>query len=227
MASATPPAASSCYRADRDATAGRRGSSSGRPRRPGCFDATAPPHGGSEAARDRHRRRPDRQPERRRARDGARAARFYGTFDRRVDAEAALLRPRRATVVVGDIPPLAFAAAARAGVPSVAVGNFTWDWIYGAYDAFERAGAGASHRRTIRDAYATATRALRLPTARRVRPMADCHVGYPVHRAAFDARPGRHAAAARHRRRSSVRARLVRGPRPRPAVSRRSPNRSG
>lgn len=33
-----------------------------------------------------------------------------------------------ADVVIGDIPPLAMAAADRAGVPGVAGGNFTWDW---------------------------------------------------------------------------------------------------
>ena len=90
-----------------------------------------------------------------------RAAAFYGTFDRRVDEEAAFLDAARATVVIGDIPPLAFAAAARARVPSVAVGNFTWDWIYSGYEAF-RAGAGGVMD-TMRAAYSTATRALRLP----------------------------------------------------------------
>ena len=93
-----------------------------------------------------------------------RAARFYETFDRRVDEEAAFLAAERATVVLGDIPPLAFAAAKRAGVPSVAIGNFTWDWIYGGYDAFGAMGNdGAGVIDVVRDAYATATRALRLP----------------------------------------------------------------
>jgi L-arabinokinase len=94
----------------------------------------------------------------------SRAARFYGTFDRRADEEAAFLAAERATVVLGDIPPLAFAAAARAGVPSVAIGNFTWDWIYRGYDAFGAVGNdGAGVIDVVRDAYATATRALRLP----------------------------------------------------------------
>jgi L-arabinokinase len=48
----------------------------------------------------------------------------------RIATEAAWLREVGATVVVGDIPPLAFAAAARAGVPSVGLANFSWDWIY-------------------------------------------------------------------------------------------------
>ena len=91
----------------------------------------------------------------------AEAARFYAEFDRRVDAEARILRGAAADLVVGDIPPLAFAAAARAGVPSVALGNFTWDWIYAGFDAFS---ADAPHvLPTVTRAYAHATRALRLP----------------------------------------------------------------
>ncbi len=38
-------------------------------------------------------------------------------------------------MVVGDIPPVAFGAAARLGVPSIAVGNFDWAGIYAAYAA--------------------------------------------------------------------------------------------
>ncbi len=60
-----------------------------------------------------------------------------------------------------DIPPLACAAARAAGLPVVALGNFTWDWIYEGYrrwlpphsDLIERLG----------DAYALADVALRLP----------------------------------------------------------------
>ena len=89
------------------------------------------------------------------------AAAFYRDFTRRVDAESAFLRGTHAAVVVGDIPPLAFAAAARAGVPSIAIGNFTWDWIYGGYPTFDKAAPGVID--VIRDAYGQATRALRLP----------------------------------------------------------------
>jgi L-arabinokinase len=91
----------------------------------------------------------------------ARAALFYRDFDRRADSEASWLRTVRARLVIGDIPPLAHAAAARAGVASVAVGNFTWDWIYDAYAAFERDAPGVVE--TIRDAYRQCTHALRLP----------------------------------------------------------------
>lgn len=98
------------------------------------------------------------------------AAMFYRDFDRRVAEEAALLRRRAADVVVGDIPPLAFAAADRAGIPSVAIGNFTWDWIYSIYPAFERDAPDAMP--TIRAAYARATLALRLPLHGGFAPMA-------------------------------------------------------
>jgi L-arabinokinase len=89
------------------------------------------------------------------------AARFYQDFDRRASEEAATLSRLRASLVVGDIPPLAFAAASQAAIRSVAVGNFTWDWIYSGYPDFRRLAPGVIER--IRDAYATATRALRLP----------------------------------------------------------------
>lgn len=90
-----------------------------------------------------------------------RAAAFYRDFDRRVADEAAILGATGASVVVGDIPPLAFAAAARAGVTSVAVGNFTWDWIYAGYPAFARLAPDVILR--IGEAYASADLALRLP----------------------------------------------------------------
>ena len=89
------------------------------------------------------------------------AAAFYKDFGRRVSAEATVLRGLRAAVVLGDIPPLAFAAAAEAGIPSIAIGNFTWDWIYSIYPAFGR--VAGSVIPTIEKSYAQATRALRLP----------------------------------------------------------------
>jgi hypothetical protein len=89
------------------------------------------------------------------------AAAFYGGFEARVEREAAELTRAHADLVIGDIPPLAFAAAARAGVPSMAIGNFTWDWIYEFYPEFR---ARAPHvLPVIEDAYGQAGRALRLP----------------------------------------------------------------
>ena len=89
------------------------------------------------------------------------ASAFYRTFEERVDAEARVLRTTGANLVVGDIPPLALAAADRAGLGSIAIGNFTWDWIYSAYPAFDELAPDVVP--TIRAAYATSTRALRLP----------------------------------------------------------------
>jgi hypothetical protein len=86
-----------------------------------------------------------------------RARAFMDTFDRRVEQEAAFLREVGASVVVADIPPLGIAAAARAGCSAAAMSNFTWDWIYSAYD-----GAGDVIRE-LSDAYALADVALRLP----------------------------------------------------------------
>jgi L-arabinokinase len=90
-----------------------------------------------------------------------RAARFYTDLVRRTEAEAAVLRRMAASIVVGDIPPLAFAAADRAAVPSIAMGNFTWDWIYSGYPVFDELAPTVIP--VIRDAYSRATRTLRLP----------------------------------------------------------------
>jgi L-arabinokinase len=62
-----------------------------------------------------------------------RASAFYRTFDARAREEAALLTSRGIRFVVSDAPPLGCAAAASAGIPSVVVSNFTWDWIYAGY----------------------------------------------------------------------------------------------
>jgi hypothetical protein len=60
----------------------------------------------------------------------ARWRQWSDAYPRRLDEEAGWLRRAGARVVLGDVPPLAFDAAAEAGVPSVALANFSWDWIY-------------------------------------------------------------------------------------------------
>ena len=52
---------------------------------------------------------------------------------RLIENELAFVRDHDVRLIIGDIPPLCFEIAARAGVPSVAIANFTWDAIYGAY----------------------------------------------------------------------------------------------
>ena len=58
---------------------------------------------------------------------------FQAQIGTRVAAEVDLLREASVALVVGDIPPLAFPVAAALGVPGIALGNFSWDWIYEAY----------------------------------------------------------------------------------------------
>jgi len=89
------------------------------------------------------------------------AARFMAEVDVLAATEAAFLRERRATMVVGDIPPLAFLAAQKAGLPSVAIGNFTWDWIYAGYPEALASAPGLVPG--IRRAYRLASLTLRLP----------------------------------------------------------------
>ncbi len=106
------------------------------------------------------------------------AARFFASFERRVTTEAGLIRGLKANLVVGDIPPLACAAAKRAGVACVAIGNFTWDWIYEVYPAFERDAPEVIP--AIRRAYAATTRALRLPLHGGFAPMAAVTSDIPL-----------------------------------------------
>lgn len=88
---------------------------------------------------------------------------FHRNLDVKADAEASYLDGVGPALVVGDIPPLAFEAAHRAGARSAAIFNFTWDWIYEAY---------AEHRvmapelvPTLRAAYRRATIGWRVPLA--------------------------------------------------------------
>jgi hypothetical protein len=90
------------------------------------------------------------------------AASFYATFHDRIAAEIALLAEADVKLIVGDIPPLAFEVAQQLDVPSVAIGNFTWDWIYETQPGFE---AIDGLLPLIRTAYAKATTALELPFA--------------------------------------------------------------
>jgi len=87
----------------------------------------------------------------------ARARAFMSTFRQRVADEAAWLKSVGATLVVADLPPLGIAAAQAAGLPGIALGNFTWDWIYSGYDG------SADLVGLIGAVYQHTTLALRLP----------------------------------------------------------------
>ena len=60
----------------------------------------------------------------------AAALRLVEARARLIDHEAERLRREGADLVVADIPSIPIEAAAAAGIPAVAVGNFSWDWIY-------------------------------------------------------------------------------------------------
>ncbi len=137
-----------------------------------------------------------------------RADAFYRTLAERARQEAVLLATHAARFVVSDAPPLGCAAAAAAGVPSVVITNFTWDWIYEGYEA-QLAGA-PQLLPAIRTAYRQAEAAWRLPM----------HGGFATFDTIIDvpfiARHARHArrrgpAHARPAARSTTRAVVVRG----------------
>ncbi len=58
---------------------------------------------------------------------------FYPLDEQRVGAAADKVKERGCRAVICDIAPLGIAVARHAGLPSVLVENFTWDWIYEGY----------------------------------------------------------------------------------------------
>ncbi|MEO6222211.1 MAG: hypothetical protein ABIP90_03100 [Vicinamibacterales bacterium] len=89
------------------------------------------------------------------------AANFQQTMAGRVEDEIARLRSFDVRLIVGDIPPMAFDVAARLDVPSIAIANFTWDWIYEWY--VEPLHDAPTWLEDIRRSYRRATHALELP----------------------------------------------------------------
>lgn len=78
-----------------------------------------------------------------------------------VAREARFLAEVRAELVVVDIPAIPLEAARVAGCPAVAVGNFGWDWIYGAFR--ERDPAWGEFIEAIEEGYRSADLLIRLP----------------------------------------------------------------
>jgi isopentenyldiphosphate isomerase len=66
----------------------------------------------------------------------ASVARLDKTFplpDRETGFLAGMLKNMKCRLVISDISPWGIVAAGKAGVPSLLIENFTWDWIYGGY----------------------------------------------------------------------------------------------
>ncbi len=86
---------------------------------------------------------------------------FFATEKQLISQEVAFLQKNQIQLVIGDIPPVAFAAAHRAKIPAIAIGNFSWDWIYTPYcreyPAFEK------YIRKIKRYYHYADLLLKLP----------------------------------------------------------------
>jgi hypothetical protein len=78
-----------------------------------------------------------------------------------MESESDFFKCRRLSLVLADIPPLAFDIATSLSVPAIGITNFSWDWIYRDYAAlfpeFEYLLG------VIREAYGRATLLLRLP----------------------------------------------------------------
>jgi len=75
--------------------------------------------------------------------------------------ECDLIRRDSIGLVVVDIPSLPLQAAARAGVPGLAVGNFSWDWIYSSF--VEKDSRWSPVVEGLAEGYARADLLLRLP----------------------------------------------------------------
>jgi len=86
---------------------------------------------------------------------------FLPRRHRLVERETASLRAEGVRLVAADIPAAAFAAAAAAGVYSVGISNFTWDWIYAGLA--ERHPGYDDVLKSLADDYRQAELLLRLP----------------------------------------------------------------
>jgi hypothetical protein len=97
-----------------------------------------------------------------------------------VDRIARRLAATGCRLVISDIAPLGLAAARRAGVPSVLLENFTWDWIYRRLTAPDPALVG--HADALAEHFAAAD--LHIQTEPVCRPRSGAVTVPPVARAA-------------------------------------------
>lgn len=77
--------------------------------------------------------------------------------------EVDFLRAQGVGLVVCDIPSIPLEAAAQAGIPRLAVGNFSWNWIYSAFA--EQDAQWRDVMRMFEEGYAQSDLLLRLPFA--------------------------------------------------------------
>jgi len=89
------------------------------------------------------------------------AVQLFSQRSKTVEQELAFLKETGIDLVVADIPALPIEAAARLAIPTVAVGNFGWDWIYS--DFLARDARWNPIVEMFREQYGKATLLLRLP----------------------------------------------------------------
>lgn len=58
---------------------------------------------------------------------------FLSEQEALIAQELDFIRQNNIRLIVSDMPPLACVIASRAGIPSVVMTHFTWDWVYGHY----------------------------------------------------------------------------------------------
>ena len=88
---------------------------------------------------------------------------LYDREDELLDKEVQFLKEADIGLVVADIPALPLKAASLCGIPSVAIGNFSWDWIYSEFLERDERWKGCVDK--LVEGYRCADMLLRLPFA--------------------------------------------------------------
>lgn len=78
-----------------------------------------------------------------------------------LELELPYLRKLECDLIISDIPPFAFKLSSMAGIPSIGIGNFGWDWIY--EDFIQEYPDYQYIVPEIQDSYSKCTLLLRLP----------------------------------------------------------------
>jgi hypothetical protein len=91
----------------------------------------------------------------------ARLETFIEQSEKIVASEVEFVRREGISLIIADVPYLAGEISERADVPAMAIGNFTWDWIYEPYLAGDA--DGEAHLARIRRGYGSMACYLRLP----------------------------------------------------------------
>jgi hypothetical protein len=93
-------------------------------------------------------------------------SRLYARRKGIVTEEVSFLREQKIRTVVVDIPGLPIEAAAKVGIPRLAVGNFAWDWIYSEFAAEDAAWQPIVN--LLRGEYSQTDLLLRLPLSEKM-----------------------------------------------------------